>query len=199
MMIMAKAKSGDKVRINFTGRLEDGTIFDSTVDHADCELDDCECEIGPMELLLGEGDFFPQVEMALIDLEVGSKLNIIIKAEDAFGEYDEEKVFVVEKDQFPEDINPEPGQNLELIDEEDLFEGPIEAGARERPHAVGTLERQGITNGDRGNRARHPDLCFPRAEPGIGVPSGVHRLQHDTCGSAGTGRPRHIHFGCTFR
>ena len=116
---MAKAKSGDKVRINFTGRLDDGTIFDSTVDHADCELVDCECEIGPMELLLGEGDFFPQVEMALIDLEVGSKLNIIIKAEDAFGEYDEEKVFVVEKDQFPEDINPEPGQNLELIDEED--------------------------------------------------------------------------------
>ena len=121
---MAKASKGDRVKFNFTGRLEDGTIFDSTIDHAECELedgatDDCECEIGPMELVLGEGDFFPHVEMALVDLEVGAKTTVVIKAEDAFGEYDEERVFVVERDQFPEDINPEPGQNLELIDEEE--------------------------------------------------------------------------------
>ena len=115
---MAKASKGDKVKIDFTGRLEDGTIFDSTVEHAECEPDDCECEIGPMDLLLGGGDFFPQVEEVLVGLEVGAKTNIVIKAEDAFGEFDEERVFVVEKSQFPEDINPEPGQNLELIDEE---------------------------------------------------------------------------------
>jgi peptidylprolyl isomerase len=121
---MAKASKGDKIRINFTGRLEDGTIFDSTVEQDGCETDECGpdecgCEIGPMELVIGEGDFFPQVEKALLDLEVGSKINIVVKAEDAFGAYDEERVFVVEKEQFPEGLNPEPGQNLELIDEED--------------------------------------------------------------------------------
>lgn len=116
---MAKANKGDKVRIDFTGKLEDGTIFDSTVEHAECEPDDCECEIGPMDLLIGDGNFFPQVEKALVGLEVGSKMKVVIKAEDAFGEYDEEKVFVVEKEQFPKDITPEPGQSLELIDEEE--------------------------------------------------------------------------------
>ena len=116
---MAKAKKGDKVRIDFTGKLEDGTVFDSTVEHAECEPDDCECEIGPMDLLIGDGNFFPQVEKALVGLEVGSKTKVVIKAEDAFGEYDEEKVFVVEKEQFPKDINAEPGQSLELIDEEE--------------------------------------------------------------------------------
>jgi len=126
---MAKANKGDTVRINFTGRLEDGTIFDSTLEHAELESDDCEpgesdsddcgCEVGPMELLLGEGNFFPQVEIALVGLEVGETFNVVIKSEDAFGEYDEEKVFLVERDQFPEDIKPEPGQNLELIDEDE--------------------------------------------------------------------------------
>lgn len=115
---MAKASKGDKVRINFTGRLNDGTIFDSTVEHSECEPDDCECELGPMDLILGGGEFFPQVEEMLIGLDVGSKTELVIKAADAFGEYDEERVFVVEKEQFPEKINPEPGQNLELIDEE---------------------------------------------------------------------------------
>jgi peptidylprolyl isomerase len=118
-MTMAKASKGDKVLINFTGRLEDGTIFDSTVEHAECDPDDCECEIGPMELLIGAGTFFSQVEKVLVDLEVGSAIKVVIKAEDAFGEYDEEKVFVVEKEQFPEDISPEPGQSLELIADED--------------------------------------------------------------------------------
>ena len=58
-----------------------------------------------MDLLIGDGSFFPQVEKALVGLEVGSKTQVVIKAEDAFGEYDEEKVFVVEKEQFPKDIN----------------------------------------------------------------------------------------------
>lgn len=115
---MAKASKGDRVRINFTGRLDDGTIFDSTVEHAECEPDDCECEIGPMELVLGGGEFFNQVEEALVGMAAGDTTDIVINAVDAFGEYDEERVFVVEKTEFPESINPEPGQNLELIDEE---------------------------------------------------------------------------------
>lgn len=114
---MAKASKGDRVRINFTGRLDDGTIFDSTVEHGDCEPDDCECEIGPMELVIGGGEFFPQVEKALVGLESGARAEVLIKAADAFGDYDEERVFVVEKSQFPKSITPEPGQNLELIDD----------------------------------------------------------------------------------
>ena len=99
--MMAKANKGDTVKIDFTGRLEDGTIFDSTVEHAECEPDDCECEIGPMDLVLGGGEFFPQVEAALIGLEVGSKIELVIKAEDAFGAFDEERFLSLRKASFP--------------------------------------------------------------------------------------------------
>ena len=40
---MAIAKKGDKVRINYTGSLEDGTIIDTTLDTGCCEDDDCGC------------------------------------------------------------------------------------------------------------------------------------------------------------
>ncbi len=52
---MAKAKKGDKVTINFTGKLEDGSIIDTTFPDAEghkCSGDECEHEHGPMELVL---------------------------------------------------------------------------------------------------------------------------------------------------
>ncbi|HEX9873028.1 MAG TPA: peptidylprolyl isomerase [Deferrimonas sp.] len=119
---MAQVKKGDRVRIHFTGTLEDGTVFDSTLndDEGDCGCDDCGCEeAGPMELTLGEEEFFLQIEEALIGMSPGEKKSVIIPAEEAFGEYDEEKVFAVERSQFPSDITPEFGQELEFSDDDD--------------------------------------------------------------------------------
>jgi len=127
---MALAKKGDKVRINFTGRLEDGTIIDSTLEDAECCTDDhgadgcgcdsdgCGCETGPMELTIGAEDFFPQIEEALIGMAPGEKKTIMINTEDAFGEYDEEQVFTIGRDQFPADLTPEIGQELEFTDDD---------------------------------------------------------------------------------
>jgi len=120
---MAKVKDGSRVRINFTGTLEDGTVFDTTYDLAqndctddECNDDACGCnEIGPMELTLGEGDFFPQVEDALVGMEPGEKKNLVIPFAEAFGAYDEERVFTVERSEFPSNIEPEVDQTLELI------------------------------------------------------------------------------------
>lgn len=74
---MALAKKGDKVLINFTGTLEDGTVFDTTAEQHDCSSDDCGCgcEPGPMEITIGAEDFFPQVEEALIGMAPGEKKN----------------------------------------------------------------------------------------------------------------------------
>ena len=123
---MAKVKKGDRVSINFNGTLEDGTIFDTTFgEEEDCESegcgsDDCGCgESGPMELVIGEEEFFLQVEEALIGMAPGEKKTVTIPAEDAFGEYDEEKVFTVNRDQLPDDLRPEIGQELELTGEDD--------------------------------------------------------------------------------
>ncbi|HEY7745109.1 MAG TPA: peptidylprolyl isomerase [Desulfuromonadales bacterium] len=120
---MAKVKQGDRVRINFTGRLEDGTIFDTTVEEAgctsdDCVSDDCGCETGPMELTIGSESFFPQIEAALVGMAPGEKKTIVIPAEDAFGDYDEENVIILGRDQFPDDLVPEVDMDLELNGED---------------------------------------------------------------------------------
>ncbi|GFO67618.1 peptidyl-prolyl cis-trans isomerase [Geomonas limicola] len=129
---MATAKQGDKVRINYTGTLEDGSVFDSTLKeegcceddacgcHDDaCEDDGCGCETGPMELTIGNEDFFPQVEEALVGMAPGEKKTVVIPAEDAFGEYDEDEVFAISRAQLTGDIVPEVGMELELTGDDD--------------------------------------------------------------------------------
>lgn len=128
---MALAKKGDKVTINFIGTLEDGTVFDTTMGHDDCDSgdcapddcgcdsdDDCGCETGPMELTIGEEDFFPQIEEALIGMAPGEKKTVVIPAEEAFGEYSDEHVFTIARNQVPDDITPEVGQELEFTGED---------------------------------------------------------------------------------
>jgi peptidylprolyl isomerase len=140
-MKMAQAQKGDRVRINFTGTLEDGTIFDSTLENDDCGSDcgpDCEpdacapehdggscgcgghgVENGPMEITIGDGDFFPQVEEALVGMAPGETRKISISSVDAFGEYDEEKVFSVPLTDLPEGLSPEIGAEYVLSNETD--------------------------------------------------------------------------------
>jgi peptidylprolyl isomerase len=138
---MATAKKGDKVKINYTGTLEDGSVIDTTLSesascedpgcscheshsHEECEDEGCGCESGPMELTIGNEDFFPQIEEALIGMAPGEKKTLVIPAEDAFGEYDEEEVFQIQRSQLTGDIVPEVGMELELTGEDD--DEPVE-------------------------------------------------------------------------
>lgn len=113
---MTQAKEASTVIINFTGKLADGTIIDST--YADPEEDSCQ-EYGPMELTLGEGDFYIPVEAALVGMCVGEKKTVTITPDDAFGDYDPENVFNVKRSELPEDITPEVGMGLEVTGEDD--------------------------------------------------------------------------------
>jgi len=139
---MAKAKSGDRVRFDFVGTLDDGTVFDTTREAAEdteegCSSDDCGCdsndcsddcgcgEVGPMELVLGSGEFFPQIESALIGLAPGDKTTVRIAAVDAFGDYEDEKVFTVGRAELPDDLDPEEGDELVLTDENDESIGVV--------------------------------------------------------------------------
>lgn len=120
---MKLVKKGDKVRINYTGTLADGSIFDTTLEDTDCSSDDCSdddccCETGPMELTIGAEDFFSQIEDALVGMAPGEKKTIVIPAEEAFGEYDDEEVFTISRDQLSADVTPEIGQELELTDDD---------------------------------------------------------------------------------
>lgn len=120
---MSQAKIGSKVIINFVGRLEDGTIFDSTVGNIDGDEDHCsdndhELEVGPVELVIGENEFFSKIEEALIGMSVGESTTVAIPAEEAFGTYDDGNIFTIGLDQIPDDFIPTVGQDLELTAED---------------------------------------------------------------------------------
>ncbi|UFS72157.1 peptidylprolyl isomerase [Geomonas sp. RF6] len=116
---MAVAKKGDKVKINYTGKLEDGTVFDTTLEEGCCDDDDCGCEAGPLELTIGQEEFFPQIEEGLIGMAPGESKTVVIPAEEAFGEYDEEEVFTISREQLDGDFEPEVGMELELTGDDD--------------------------------------------------------------------------------
>jgi len=118
---MKQAQKGDRVRIHYVGSIEDGTVIDTSYPHEhDHDHDDsgCGCETGPVELVVGEDEFLPMIEEALVGMTPGDRKKVVIATDDAFGDYDPEKVVAVERGQFPEGFELHVGQGLELTDEE---------------------------------------------------------------------------------
>ena len=111
---MAQAKQGDKVKVHYTGRLEDGSVFDSS----ECEDDACGCGDGPMEFTIGEGNLIPGFEQGVIGMGVGDKKTVTIPAEQAYGLRMEQLVAVVERKEIPEHIKVEVGSQLEVSQED---------------------------------------------------------------------------------
>jgi FKBP-type peptidyl-prolyl cis-trans isomerase 2 len=99
---VTQAKTGDIVKINFTGKLEDGSVFGSTVDSE------------PLEFKLGEGRVIPGVEKAVEGMSVGEKKTVQVPPEQAYGPRREELVEEVGRDKFPPEVNPEVGQKFEV-------------------------------------------------------------------------------------
>jgi len=107
---MAQAANGNTVKVHYTGKLEDGTVFDSSADR------------DPLEFTLGEQQVIPGFEQAVIGLEVEQSKTVTIPCAEAYGPYRDEMVMEVERSQFPENVNPEKGQQYDMKRGE---EGPI--------------------------------------------------------------------------
>ena len=103
---MAKIQKDDIVSVAYTGKLEEGEIFDS----ADKE--------NPLYFKVGLGDVLPVFEEAVIGMEVGQNGSIDIEPEDAYGEYDEKKTLDVKTSDFPEDADLYPGMQFYYKDPE---------------------------------------------------------------------------------
>lgn len=99
---MAQAKEGDIVRVHYTGKLEDGTVFDTSGDRA------------PLEFTIGRGQIIPGFEKAVVGMEPGETKTATIPPEEAYGPRREDMTLTVDREQFPEEINPEPGQQLQV-------------------------------------------------------------------------------------
>lgn len=99
---MVRSKNGDRVKVHYTGKLQDGQVFDSS------EGSD------PLEFTIGEGGIIPGFEQGVLDMEIGESKKITIPPEAAYGQKRDELVVVMKKDEFPTDIKPELGQQLQL-------------------------------------------------------------------------------------
>ncbi|MBS3754800.1 MAG: peptidylprolyl isomerase [Desulfobacterales bacterium] len=99
---MTQAKSGDNVKIHYKGKLDDGSVFDSS------EGKD------PLEFKVGEGNIIPGVEEAVVGMSPEETKETTIPPDKAYGEYRDDMVIEVDRSQFPEHITPELGQQLEL-------------------------------------------------------------------------------------
>lgn len=104
---MAAAKEGDSVKVHYTGRLDDGSVFDST-DGRD-----------PLQFTLGEKQIIPGFEQAVIGMNPGESKIVRIEADQAYGPYHEDFVQEVARDSFPEDSAPELGDQYESPSSDD--------------------------------------------------------------------------------
>ncbi len=96
-------KKGDKVKIEYEGRLEDGTVFDSSEKHG--------C---PLEFEVGTQNIIPGFSNAVIGMKKGQEKEVKIKPEDAYGQSNPTLLKKVPRDQFPSDHEPKEGMMLAL-------------------------------------------------------------------------------------
>ena len=100
---MRKVEKGNTVRVHYTGKFENGGIFDTSVNRT------------PLEFIVGNGQVIKGFDEAVIGMKIGEKKTVNIPFEEAYGPHMDELVFTFEKQSLPENLNPEIGQKLQLV------------------------------------------------------------------------------------
>lgn len=103
---MAQAELGQTVRVHYTGKLADGTVFGGSPDEA------------PIEFTIGEGSIMPALERCVIGMDRGDTKTAQVPADQAFGPHREELAVAVDRGRLPAEVAPEVGQQLEIRQEE---------------------------------------------------------------------------------
>ena len=94
-------KKGSKVKIEYTGTLDDGTVFDSSEKHGK-----------PLEFEIGAGMVIPGFEKAIMKMKKGEENKITLKPAEAYGDPNPQLVKKIPKDQLPKDKELKPGMLL---------------------------------------------------------------------------------------
>jgi peptidylprolyl isomerase len=100
---MGQAKSGDTVKVNYTGRLDDGEVFASSGEQK------------PLEFVIGKNRMISGFEEAVVGMAPDESKTAKIPADKAFGPHRADMLKVVERSQCPTDV--ERGQRLEVTDQ----------------------------------------------------------------------------------
>jgi FKBP-type peptidyl-prolyl cis-trans isomerase 2 len=97
---MNQVKENNTVKVNYTGKLSDGQVFDSSEGKE------------PIEFTLGQGQLIPGFEKGLIDMKLNEKKTITVAKEEAYGDVNKDLIQEVKKTELPQDMTPEVGMGL---------------------------------------------------------------------------------------
>lgn len=97
-------KNGDTVSVYYKGTLEDGTIFDEKIKGTDT----------PLTFVLGKNQMITGFEKAILTMTEGETKTVCLTPDEAYGEYNTEYIFPVNRSIFPEDYTITPG-NTEYL------------------------------------------------------------------------------------
>lgn len=99
---MSQAKSGDVVHVHYTGRLEDDSVFDSSL------------ERDPLSFQLGKGQVVPGFDKAVSGMDVGEKKTVNLPSDEAYGPRVEQLIFTAPRENLPEGFDPQVGEMVGL-------------------------------------------------------------------------------------
>ena len=97
---MTQVKENNTVKVNYTGKLANGQVFDTSEGRE------------PLEFTLGQGQLIPGFEKGVIDMKLNEKKTITIAKEEAYGEVNKDLIQEVKKTELPQDMAPEVGMGL---------------------------------------------------------------------------------------
>ena len=94
-------KKGDIVKVDYEGKLEDGTVFDASANHGK-----------PLEFEAGAGLVIKGFDNAILGMKKGEEKEINIPCAQAYGDVRPEMIKKVPRDQLPKEHEPKPGMML---------------------------------------------------------------------------------------
>ena len=101
-----QVKHGDTVKIHYTGKLEDGTIFDTSAKR------------DPLQFIIGAGQVVSGFEQAIVGMNPSESKTVKVPADKAYGPHREEMVLVVDRNKIPKNLKLELGQELQIPQED---------------------------------------------------------------------------------
>lgn len=102
---MTQVKDGDTVKVHYTGKLDDGNIFDSSLDRE------------PLAFTLGAGMMIPGFEKGVLGMKLDEEKTVILPPSEAYGDIREDMIVEISKSQLPPDMEVMTG--MELVSQDD--------------------------------------------------------------------------------
>ncbi len=96
-------EKGDKIKVEYEGKFEDGNVFDSSEKHGQ-----------PLEFVAGTGQVVPGFDNAVLGMKEGEEKEITIEPKDGYGDYNKDLEREIPRDMLPKDQEPKPGMALML-------------------------------------------------------------------------------------